>query len=163
MSFKKINYDKYDVLGYTQVNAIQDAIVDMENGLSDFNDQLNLRCKIVTGSYVGDGKYGSLYPKKITFDGKPVYFRLVRIKDDDTRFTEGFSWFNGLPMALSNGYDQTNSNAIITTSDNAIEWYYAPSNGSSGVEEPDDLGSPTYSTNHYNLYGKQYYYMAIVL
>lgn len=90
MSLKKITYDKYDILGHDQVNAIQDAILANEqaivttnknltehkhaiNDISELSTILNSCGKIQTGSYLGSGGYGVNAPNTLTFKGNPKF------------------------------------------------------------------------------------------
>ena len=57
------NWDKID----TALKGNADGVAALQTALASCGN-----CKIVYGTYTGNGKYGSANPNKLTFSGKPV-------------------------------------------------------------------------------------------
>ena len=57
------NWDKID----TALKSSADGVAALQTALASCGN-----CKIVYGTYTGNGKSGSANPNKLTFDGKPV-------------------------------------------------------------------------------------------
>lgn len=188
MSFKKIAYDKYDALGYEQVNAMQDAIVNMEKDLGNqaellkqiqnirstlttlentlskhasqhkkggkdpltpamigaanashshdianitgLSEQLQSYGKIVTGSYVGNSRYGENNPTSLTFDGVPKFVVIYCSYEEEydtlgnTRTIAYYSlWCHGSDALVRPSFDEKSSAALATVSGNTLSWY----------------------------------------
>lgn len=82
-------------------------------------------CKIVYGTYTGNGKYGSANPNKLTFSGKPVLV-IVQAQNNSTNFDFHLRMIRGCNWAVGdrNNYSYTNSvawgeNFVSWTNDNA--------------------------------------------
>ena len=82
-------------------------------------------CKIVYGTYTGNGKSGSANPNKLTFSGKPVLV-IVQAQNNSTNFDFHLRMIRGCNWAVGdrNNYSYTNSvawgeNFVSWTNDNA--------------------------------------------
>ncbi len=72
---------------------------------------------VETGSYTGNGTYGSANPVKLTFKGKPM---IVWVSTDDYG-NMGRSYFMR-PMKY--GWDMAGQIQNVTWGDNFVSWYY---------------------------------------
>ena len=84
-------------------------------------------CKIVYGSYTGNGKYGSANPNRLTFDHKPVLVfvqekNYVSNTDDfHLRMVRDSAWANGIP-------DNYYFGQTVSWGDKSVSWYSAVTN-----------------------------------
>lgn len=78
-------------------------------------------CKIVYGTYIGNGKSGSANPNKLTFDGKPVLV-IVQAQSNTTDFDFHLRMIRGCDWAVGdrNNYSYTNS---VAWGENYVSWY----------------------------------------
>ena len=78
-------------------------------------------CKIVYGTYTGNGKSGSANPNKLTFDGKPVLV-IVQAQSNTTDFDFHLRMIRGCDWAVGdrNNYSYTNS---VAWGENYVSWY----------------------------------------
>ena len=97
-------------------------------------------CKIVTGTYVGDGKYGRDNPNSITFPEKPVFV------------------YVGGHFSMSAIYPMTE---IAAFSAGGTDYYgiYATWNGNTLSWYSKEFGGAHYQLNYE---GKTYYYFALI-
>ena len=70
------NWDKID----TALKSSADGVAALQTALASCGN-----CKIVYGTYTGNGKSGSANPNKLTFDGKPVLV-IVQAQNNSTNF-----------------------------------------------------------------------------
>ena len=89
--------------------------------------------RVVSGSYVGTGKYGSSYPNAITFGFRP---KLVVVQAQTTSQFRGtsigsFDWVL-LSEDVSDVYMDEGGSAKITFSDTGVSWYSTGSGGEGG-------------------------------
>ena len=78
-------------------------------------------CKIVYGSYTGNGGYGSGSPCTLTFDGKPI-FVFVFPKEREGSHDIHLKLLRGLDYALSLDDNSASTNAVVWT-DSGVQWY----------------------------------------
>ena len=78
-------------------------------------------CKIVYGTYTGNGKSGSANPNKLTFSGKPVLV-IVQAQNNSTNFDFHLRMIRGCDWAVGdrNNYSYTNS---VAWGENYVSWY----------------------------------------
>ena len=78
-------------------------------------------CKIVYGTYTGNGKSGSANPNKLTFDGKPVLV-IVQAQSNTTDFDFHLRLVRGCGWAVGDrgNYSYTNS---VAWGENYVSWY----------------------------------------
>ena len=78
-------------------------------------------CKIVYGTYTGNGKYGSANPNKLTFSGKPVLV-IVQAQNNSTNFDFHLRMIRGCDWAVGDrgNYSYTNS---VAWGENYVSWY----------------------------------------
>ena len=99
-------------------------------------------CKIVYGTYTGNGKYGSANPNKLTFSGKPVLV-IVQAQNNSTNFDFHLRMIRGCDWAVGDrdNYSYTNS---VAWGENYVSWY----NDKAGTQ--------------FNLQGSVYSYIALI-
>ena len=78
-------------------------------------------CKIVYGTYTGNGKAGSANPNKLTFGGKPVLV-IVQAQSNTTDFDFHLRLVRGCGWAVGDrgNYSYTNS---VAWGENYVSWY----------------------------------------
>ena len=137
---KNLNLNRWapeDFVRLTQINQNFDKI-DAEVGALRTATQTAGNCRIVTGSYVGTGSYGSATPNTLTFPGKPLMV-----------FVNGGFTFTAVSPANTTAVFQEGGNMYysiqLTWQDNSVSWYHENSVGS-----------------HMNVLGRTYYYMALL-
>lgn len=104
--------------------------------------------KIVTGSYIGTGTYGSDSPNVLIFNFEPK-FVLVQA-DGEFLGIRAVSWSKGLPYGGNLGYTHSTSEfleVIFNLSGNSLSWY---------TESLDQQAQ-----KQCNFSGTTYYYIAI--
>ena len=75
-------------------------------------------CRIVTGSYVGTGKYGPSNRNTLTFDGKPLaVFIMAQAHSSNT-------WAAFLPMIRGTQWASASTPCTVTWSENGVSWYH---------------------------------------
>ena len=79
-------------------------------------------CRIATGSYVGDGKYGSASPNSLTFEFQPQVIWFVT--EASCQYDTGVFI---RPTTASRGLD--GRNIILSWSGNSVSWYCGISDG----------------------------------
>ena len=99
-------------------------------------------CKIVYGTYTGNGKSGSANPNKLTFSGKPVLV-IVQAQSNTTDFDFHLRMIRGCDWAVGDrdNYSYTNS---VAWGENYVSWY----NDKAGTQ--------------FNLQGSVYSYIALI-
>ena len=135
----------------------KDGLTTSVNGVEQVNGNIQLTpehigaARIVTGSYVGNGKCYLPYPNTLTFDFEPK-FLWVR-EDGDNRFSNSTS----CQLAVNRGEESSNTtwNAWnhtrkITWDGNTVSWY---------CETARDDAGPV--TSQMNKSGTTYRYVAI--
>ena len=77
-------------------------------------------CKIVYGTYTGNGKSGSANPNKLTFDGKPVLV-IVQAQSNTTNYDFHLRMIRGCNWAVGDrgNYSYTNS---VAWGENFVSW-----------------------------------------
>lgn len=124
--------------------AIDAAIKAVESAMADKADTATVttqlaacgNCRIVIGSYTGNGKYGSSNPVKLTFGFKPL---LVLVGSDE------YASYSGNPSVLIRGRASAApcmgagngeySLMKLTWSNSAVSWYNADSEIDQNNEE----------------------------
>ena len=101
-------------------------------------------CRIVYGTYTGNGKYGSANPNTLTFNGKPVLVIVQEEKqtadmDINLRMLRPSAWAQG---AATNG----NWVNVVTWGAAQVQWY----------------SRNDYAPTQFNETGKKYYYLALI-
>ena len=104
----------------TALKASADGVAALQTALASCGN-----CKIVYGTYTGNGKSGSANPNKLTFSGKPVLV-IVQAQNNSTNFDFHLRMIRGCDWAVGdrNNYSYTNSvawgeNFVSWTNDNA--------------------------------------------
>ena len=129
------NWDKID----TALKSSADGVAALQTALASCGN-----CKIVYGTYTGNGKYGRENPNKLTFDGKPV---LVIVQEENQtgdmdinlRMLRPCTWAQG---AATNG----NWENTVTWGAKQVAWY----------------NYREYAPTQFNEAGKKYYYLALL-
>lgn len=78
-------------------------------------------CKVVYGSYTGDGTYGKDNPCTLNFDHKPVFLAIC-IEDMDSSSPQRLIAIQGAKEAYSFPGDH-NSDNILTWKAKSVSWY----------------------------------------
>lgn len=120
----------------TALKALADKDTAMEAAIAKCGN-----CKIVYGTYTGNGKYGKDNPNQLTFDGDPLF---VIIKGSTgSSPTLGIQAMRGWNTAFANS---TNSSAVchLTWGEHSLSWYNSQS-----------------STDQFNASGSVYPYIAL--
>ena len=93
-----------------------DALAALEEGLTGKGN-----CRIVFGSYTGNGGYGSGSPCTLTFDGKPI-FVFVFPKEREGSHDIHLKLLRNVPYAISL---DANSGYVVGVewTDNSVKWY----------------------------------------
>ena len=120
----------------TALKALADKDTAMEAAIASCGN-----CKIVYGTYTGNGKYGKDNPNQLTFDGNPLF---VIIKGSTgSSPTLGIQAMRGWNTAFANS---TNSSAVchLTWGEHSLSWYNSQS-----------------STDQFNASGSVYPYIAL--
>ena len=106
------NWDKID----TALKSSADGVAALQTALASCGN-----CKIVYGTYTGNGKSGSANPNKLTFDGKPVLV-IVQAQSNTTDFDFHLRMIRGCDWAVGdrNNYSYTNS---VAWGENYVSWY----------------------------------------
>ena len=101
-------------------------------------------CRIVIGTYAGNGTYGSSNPLRFTFDGVPVIFILAQSSSANGQYTARFAVAYGTNNLI---YDYSAGKNVINLSwpEHAISWYGTENAGAA-----------------YNYQGFYYRYIALV-
>ena len=103
----------------TALKSSADGVAALQTALASCGN-----CKIVYGTYTGNGKYGSANPNKLTFDGNPLF---VIIKGSTgSSPTLGIQAMRGWNTAFANS---TNSSAVchLTWGEHSLSWYNSQS------------------------------------
>ena len=129
------NWDKID----TALKSSADGVAALQTALASCGN-----CKIVYGTYTGNGKSGSANPNKLTFDGKPVLVIVQEEKqtadmDINLRMLRPCTWAQGAA---------TNDNWV-----NAVTW---------GAAQVQWYSRNDYAPTQFNETGKKYYYLALI-
>ena len=100
----------------TALKSSADGVAALQTALASCGN-----CKIVYGTYTGNGKYGSANPNKLTFDGKPVLV-IVQAQSNTTDFDFHLRMIRGCDWAVGdrNNYSYTNS---VAWGENYVSWY----------------------------------------
>ena len=130
-NFQLTQWEKTDRIMMEDFNrdnaAIDAALKSNADGVAALQTALAScgNCKIVYGTYTGNGKSGSANPNKLTFDGKPVLV-IVQAQSNTTDFDFHLRMIRGCNWAVGdrNNYSYTNSvawgeNFVLWTNDNA--------------------------------------------
>jgi len=100
----------------TALKSSADGVAALQTALASCGN-----CKIVYGTYTGNGKSGSANPNKLTFDGKPVLV-IVQAQSNTTDFDFHLRMIRGCDWAVGdrNNYSYTNS---VAWGENYVSWY----------------------------------------
>ena len=100
----------------TALKASADAVAAAAAALENCGN-----CRIVYGTYTGNGKSGSANPNKLTFDGKPVLV-IVQAQSNTTDFDFHLRLVRGCGWAVGDhgNYSYTNS---VAWGENYVSWY----------------------------------------
>ena len=79
-------------------------------------------CKIVLGSYTGDGTYGAANPRTLTFDGKP-FFVAIHTKVYSLGGSDRLLLVRGADWGYAKDEDHTNYRCNVTWGDRSVTWY----------------------------------------
>ena len=91
-------------------------------------------CKIVYGTYTGNGKYGSANPNKLTFNGDPLF---VIIKGSiGSAPTLGIQAMRGWDIAYTDATDFSTI-CYLTWGEHSLSWY----NSQSSTDQFNESGS----------------------
>ena len=106
------NWDKID----TALKSSADGVAALQTALASCGN-----CKIVYGTYTGNGKAGSANPNKLTFDGKPVLV-IVQAQSNTTDFDFHLRLVRGCGWAVGDrgNYSYTSS---VAWGENYVSWY----------------------------------------
>ena len=127
------NWDKID----TALKSNADKAAALQTALASCGN-----CKIVYGTYTGNGKSGSANPNKLTFDGKPVLV-IVQAQSNTTNYDFHLRLVRGCGWAVGDrgNYSYTNS---VAWGENFVSW------------TNDD------AETQFNLQGSVYSYIALI-
>lgn len=100
----------------TALKSSADGVAALQTALASCGN-----CKIVYGTYTGNGKSGSANPNKLTFDGKPVLV-IVQAQSNTTDFDFHLRLVRGCGWAVGDrgNYSYTNS---VAWGENYVSWY----------------------------------------
>lgn len=90
-------------------------------------------CRIATGSYVGDGKYGASNPCTLSFDFKPLWLMIGEGQTSESTTPEMMdtSFF----VYPSRGASSVSGKALrVTWADDYVKWYCTSSLSSAGAQ-----------------------------
>lgn len=112
--------------------------------------------KVVTGTYVGTGTYGTNNPTKLAFDSQPKFFMCAPQFIDDTNNRLGSCIFGipGMPRTPAIGYGFSDYQQYLNWGYNYVSWYLDPNYDESNTFKPESLQN--------NQLGRLYVYMAIL-
>lgn len=102
---------------------------------------VNNGVKIVTGSYVGNGKMGSANPSSLVFSFSPLFILISAESINFSSYLAPLAWFPGIK---GNNLNNSSYAVYITYTGNGISWYH--------------LTNASYQRNDN---GTTYYYMCI--
>lgn len=148
-------------------DAVPDDVLALLKPLVDnAQDSADRNSRIVIGTYVGTGTYGSSNPCSLTFDFTPTYIAiLVASRNTTNKITVGEQdlnsiFFPAVPTTYTAGYgfittlSISSDNSYGKRSGNTFSWYcHKPSNSSSGAW--------VYTQGQANEAGVTYVYVAI--
>ena len=99
----------------TALKASADGVAALQTALASCGN-----CKIVYGTYTGNGKSGSANPNKLTFDGKPVLV-IVQAQRNTTNYDFHLRMIRGCGWAVGDrgNYSYTNS---VAWGENFVSW-----------------------------------------
>ena len=100
----------------TALKSSADGVAALQTALASCGN-----CKIVYGTYTGNGKSGSANPNKLTFDGKPVLV-IVQAQSNTTNYDFHLRLVRGCGWAVGDrgNYSYTNS---VAWGENYVSWY----------------------------------------
>ena len=147
-NFQLTQWEKTDRIMMEDFNrdnaAIDAALKSSADGVAALQTALAScgNCKIVYGTYTGNGKSGSANPNKLTFSGKPVLV-IVQAQSNTTDFDFHLRMIRGCDWAVGDrdNYSYTNS---VAWGENYVSWY----NDKAGTQ--------------FNLQGSVYSYIALI-
>ena len=121
----------------TALKSNADGVAALQTALASCGN-----CKIVYGTYTGNGKSGSANPNKLTFDGKPVLV-IVQAQSNTTNYDFHLRLVRGCGWAVGDrgNYSYTNS---VAWGENFVSW------------TNDD------AETQFNLQGSVYSYIALI-
>ena len=121
----------------TALKSSADGVAALQTALASCGN-----CKIVYGTYTGNGKSGSANPNKLTFDGKPVLV-IVQAQSNTTNYDFHLRLVRGCGWAVGDrgNYSYTNS---VAWGENFVSW------------TNDD------AETQFNLHGSVYSYIALI-
>ena len=121
----------------TALKSSADGVAALQTALASCGN-----CKIVYGTYTGNGKSGSANPNKLTFDGKPVLV-IVQAQSNTTNYDFHLRLVRGCGWAVGDrgNYCYTNS---VAWGENFVSW------------TNDD------AETQFNLQGSVYSYIALI-
>lgn len=99
----------------TALKSSADGVAALQTALASCGN-----CKIVYGTYTGNGKSGSANPNKLTFDGKPVLV-IVQAQSNTTNYDFHLRLVRGCGWAVGDrgNYSYTNS---VAWGENFVSW-----------------------------------------
>lgn len=126
-NFQLTQWEKTDRIMMEDFNrdnaAIDTALKSSADGVAALQTALAScgNCKIVYGTYTGNGKSGSANPNKLTFSGKPVLV-IVQAQNNSTNFDFHLRMIRGCDWAVGDrdNYSYTNS---VAWGENYVSWY----------------------------------------
>lgn len=120
-------WDEQDRILREDFNAnnakVEQALAEQADTLAQHTAALALcgNCRVVYGSYIGAGTYGSSNPNKLTFDQKPVLVFVGQsssMSGNDVKLR----MMRGVPEA-SGKEDNTYWTNYVSWTDNGVQWY----------------------------------------
>lgn len=131
----------------SDVKTPDQALKAIKKLMDENESSLSIYAKIVTGSYIGNGKFGKENPNSLTFESVP---KAVFIQPIDygpfhySRTERGMFWVSGTTGSDTEGQDYMQ----FSLSGNTLSWYVGGSSGNAEYQQ--------------NKVEKQYNYLAII-
>ena len=121
----------------TALKSSADGVAALQTALASCGN-----CKIVYGTYTGNGKSGSANPNKLTFDGKPVLV-IVQAQSNTTNYDFHLRLVRGCGWAVGDRGNDSYTNSVAW-GENFVSW------------TNDD------AETQFNLQGSVYSYIALI-
>ena len=120
----------------TALKSNADGVAALQTALASCGN-----CKIVYGTYTGNGKYGKDNPNQLTFDGDPLFVIIKGSTGSSPTF--GIQAMRGWNTAYTNATDSSTV-CRLTWGEHSLSWYNSQS-----------------STDQFNASGSVYPYIAL--
>ena len=119
------NWDKID----TALKGNADGVAALQTALASCGN-----CKIVYGTYTGNGKYGRENPNKLTFNGDPLFVIIKGSSGSSPTF--GIQAMRGWDIAYTDATDFSTI-CYLTWGEHSLSWY----NSQSSTDQFNESGS----------------------